>query len=598
MHKLDNQLDDFFGVNTEHTDPGHRESIHDTLTRKLSLRARLRLLPKVLSLRERYTVVSLALIAILAILATPISAYYHFTEAIPSDGGTLTEGIVGEPRLVNPLLAPTNDADRDLAALVYSGLYHYNGSGTLVPDLAKSLPEVTSDGLSYSVTIRDDAVWQDGVPITADDVIFTIQTAQNDDYGAPLVVRAAWSGITVERASDKVVIFHLKAKYAQFPTNLTLGLLPKHLWQDVKPINFQLSELNLKPIGSGPYQFKSLIKDAQGTIVTYKLAAFQKYVGGRPHIDEIDFKFFNTSDDLIGAFNNNEVQDVAGIAGADVGKLKFSSRVNLEKIKMPRYFALFFNQTQSKALSDKNVRLALGEGTDRVSIINQAVGGNAFLVDSPMMSGVLDVDPPTKQGYTYDPDQAAAVLKASGWTAGDDGTLAHGKDNTLDITITTSTFPELAQVAHIIADQWSTLGAKVTVQTLPVSQLQQVIKDRSYQVLLFGEIMTPDPDPFAIWHSSQRNYPGGNLALYSNGTADKILETARTTLNPLDRRSQYNDFQNILLADIPAVFLYSPDYIYGLSRDVHGFDVSLIALPSNRFDTIASWYLDTKRQFK
>ncbi len=595
MRKFDNQLEDFFGPGG-HADPVHTESIRDTIARKLSLKSRLRLLPKVLSRNERYVVLGLAAAVIIGIAAAPISAYYHFTVAVPATGGTLTEGIVGQPRFINPLLAPTNDADRDLTALVYSGLYRYNGKGQLVPDLAKSMPEVTSDGLSYSVTIRDNAMWQDGVPLTADDIAFTVQTAQNTDYGAPITVRAAWQGVDVERASDHVVIFRLKSKYAQFPNNLTMGILPQHLWQDIKPINFPLSELNTKPVGSGPFQFKSFVKDSAGNVVAYKFTAFPQYISGRPYIDELDIKLYGTQDELIAGFNGNDIDSIAGISGANVDKLKFTGRITLEKLKMPRYFALFFNQNQSMALADKNVRLALNDGTDRVSIINQTVDGNAFLVNSPMLGGILDINPNVKT-YDYDPAQAAQVLDASGWKVGSDGIRTKGK-NVLDVKITTSTFPELAQAAQIVADQWKALGVHVTVESLPISQLQQVIKDRSYQILLFGEILTPDPDPFPLWHSSQREGPGQNLALYSNPTADALLEEARQTLNPLDRAQKYNDFQNILIQDIPAVFLYSPDYIYGLSDRVHGFDATLLSMPSDRFSGAAQWYINTTRQFK
>ncbi|HUO75681.1 MAG TPA: ABC transporter substrate-binding protein [Candidatus Paceibacterota bacterium] len=595
MRKYDNQLEDFFGIKAG--DPHGGESIKDTITRSLSWRSRLRLLPKVLSIRERYAVLSLVIVAVLAIISIPVTAYYHFTIAVPADGGTLTEGIVGIPRLINPLLAPTNDADRDLASLVYSGLYKYNDKGQLEPDLAKSMPEITSDGLSYSITIRDDARWQDGVPVTADDVIFTVQAAQNQDYGAPLNVRAAFAGIDVKAVSDHVVIFTLRNVYAQFPGNLTLGIMPKHLWEDVKPINFLLSELNLKPVGSGPYEFKSLTKDSAGNIITYKLAANPTFYGGRPHIDELDFKFYNSEDDLIAAFNKNAIDNLSYISGVNVGNLRFPGRVNLEQLKTPSYFAVFFNQTQSKALSDKNVRLALSLATDRVSIINTALGGYGFLINSPMLDGILDINPNVKS-YDYDPDQAKAVLKADGWTPDTDGVLMHGKGNRLEISITTSDWSELGSVAQMLKTQWEAVGAEVTVQSLPITSLQQAISGRTYQSLLFGVVMTPDPDPFTIWDSSQREGSGLNFALYSNPTADKLLEDARTTLNPIDRAEKYNEFQNIVIDDIPAIFLYSPHYLYGLSRKVHGFNTTLIATPSDRFADVVQWYLNTKRQFK
>lgn len=596
MQKYDNQLEDFFAVGAGSGLTG-RETIKDALTRKLTFRSRLRLLPKVLGRTQRYIVLGFALLIVGSLLSIPVTSYYHYTSAVPANGGTIVEGILGEPRLVNPLLSQTSDADRDLASLVYSGLYRYNGEGKLVPDMARSMPEITSDGLSYSVTVRDDARWHDGVPVTADDVMFTVQTAQNSDYGTPLAVRGNWQGVTVERAGERVVIFHLKSKYAQFPNILTLGILPKHLWSDVKPSNFSLSELNIKPVGSGPMRFASLMKSELGRIVSYKLEAWEQYYGGRVHIDGIDFRFYGTEEELIAAFNENDIDNIGYLSGQNISELKFRNRINLEQLKMPRYYALFFNQTQSKALADKNVRLSLNYATDRVQIINKAMEGNAFLINSPMMGGILDINPNVTT-YDYDLEKAQSVLKAGGWIPNADGIPAKAKDNVMEFKITTSTWSELSSVAEEIKLQWEKLGVKVTIETLPITQLQQVIKDRNYQILLFGEIMNIDPDPFTMWHSSQRQEPGLNLALYNNATADRLMEEARSTLNPLERRQKYDDFQKILIEDIPAVFLYSPHFLFGLTRGVRGFETEIISTPDGRFTDVRDWYVDTTRQFR
>ena len=264
---------------------------------------------------------------------------------------------------------------------------------------------------------------------------------------------------------------------------------------------------------------------------------------------------------------------------------------------MPRYYAMYFNQTQSKALADKNVRLALNDATDRVAIINKTLDGNAFLVNSPMISGILPINTNVRS-YVYDQSKAVQVLESSGWKAEVDGIRARGTGNRLEITITTSTWPELASVAELVREQWERIGAKVIVQALPIAQLQQVMKDRSYQVLLFGAFLSLDPDPISFWHSNFREFPGQNLALYNNKTADNLLEEARQTLNPVDRYRLYDEFQRIIIEDIPAVFLYSPHNLYGIDKDIKGFKTSIIATPSERFTNARSWYIDTSRDFR
>lgn len=583
-------MDDFFGVRTEVPD---RESFKDSLGKRLSLRSRLRLLPKVLSLRERYTMLGLLAIIIISVVAIPFSAYYHYTVPVPTTGGTITEGILGEPRRINPLLLQASDVDRDIVALVFAGLMRYNGQGKLVPDLAKSHPEVTSDGLIYTVQLREDAYWHDGVRVTADDVVFTVQTAQNPDFASPQL--SNWSTVTVRKVSDFVVSFTLPQRYPQFLSNhLTMGLLPKHLWEDVRPINFPLSELNLKPIGAGPFKFKELRKDRSGSILDYQLEAHTKRHNGRPYLDGITFRFYETEEALVNAFNNNEVDSLGTLSAASVADLKFGRRIVLEQLQLPRYFALFLNQTQSEALKNKNVRLALAHATNRVDIINKVLNGNAFLVDSPLLGGILDINP-NVPSYDYDPELARSILDAAGWVPSEDGIRVRNNQR-LEFTLTTSTWHEFVSTAQLLAEQYRSIGVEMHIRTIPVSQLNRdVIAPRAYEALLFGQVLLLDPDPFTLWHSGQSQPPGGNLSLYDNKTADILLDEARQTGNPLERSAIYDEFQRVLIDDIPALFLYSPYYLYGRVAGMDGFDTTIIALPSERFTNAAEWYLKTKR---
>jgi peptide/nickel transport system substrate-binding protein len=590
-----NQLDDFFGLKPEDEQKDQKESLKESLVKKLSFESRMRLLPKVLSQRERYTILGLTLLALFSILAVPVTSYFHFTAPVPSHGGSFSEGILGEPRLINPLLAQANDADRDLTSLIYSGLMKYNEEGKLVPDLAKSAPEISSDGLSYTIYLKDNAYWHDGQKLTTEDIIFTIQTAQNPDYASPQ--RVSWQGVDIEKINDHTIRFKLKNKYAQFLNNLTVGILPKHLWQYIKPINFSLSELNVKPIGSGPYKFSKLKKDRLGAIDSYELVVNKQYYDGQPYIDTVILKFYNSEDEMIAAYNRNEVQNISFISGQNLADLKYKTRLQLDELQLPRYFGVFFNQNQSKILANKNVRIALNHATNRQAIIDGVLQGKGMVIDSPMVSGILDINDNVNT-YSYDQGKAQEILKTDGWTTTDANGIVAKKDTRLTLKLTTSTWPELMEVATMIKDQWKAVGVEVTIEALPISQLQQVIKDREYQMLLFGEILNIDPDPFSLWHSSQKRDPGLNLALYDNKTADTILEQARQTINPLERRNRYDEFQKIVIDDAPAVFLYSPYYLYGQSKSVKGVSTSLISMPSDRFANIEKWYIDTSRSLK
>jgi peptide/nickel transport system substrate-binding protein len=594
------QLDDFFGISSPEEGPENKPKKHmglkDVIDRNnKSIKARLRLLPKILSQKERYLIFAFLVAIAGGLISIPIISYYHYTKPIAANGGTMTEGIVGEPRHINPLI-PQTDADRDLIRLIYSGLFKYNEEGKLVPDLAKSY-EISPDELNYTVYLKENAEWHDDEPVTADDIIFTVETAQNTDYGS--LQRINWQGVELEKANDRTVIFKLKNKYAQFLNNLTLPIIPKHLWENIQPINFALSDLNLKPIGSGPFKFKKLQKDKSGKIVLYELSAFQNFYDGRPFVDTVRVKFYESEDGLIEAYNNNEMDNIGLISPNNLKKIKFRQRLNVQSIRMPRYFGVFFNQNQSKVLSDKNVRLALAYATDREALIGKILEGQGEIANSPMVGTIFDMNDEVKK-YEYNKDLAAENLKKAGWEATDEnGVLVKntGKkdEEKLTIKLTTSTWPELTQVANQLKEQWKLVGIDLEVDILPTSELQQSIKERNYQMLLFGEILNLDPDPFSLWHSSQKRDPGLNLALYDNTAADTILEDARKTLNPEERIKKYNDFQKLVTEDVPALFLYSPYYLYGQSKKINGFGNKTISTPSDRFFNIQGWFIDTKR---
>ena len=312
--------------------------------------------------------------------------------------------------------------------------------------------------------------------------------------------------------------------------------------------------------------------------------------------------------ELIQAYNNGDIKNFGSISATGLNSIRFLGQLNLNSLKLPRYFAVFLNQNHSEQLSDKNVRLALSHATDKDSIISDVLSGKASRVDSPMLPGILDI-PAEGKKFNFDPNLANQILDNSGWTLSGDTRQKSlpstaRKDQTsedplkLRLELTTSDWPELVRVANQLKEQWRSIGFDVTIKSLPLGELQQTIKERSYDALLFGEVLALDPDPFSFWHSSQKKDPGLNLALYDNKDADKILEEARQTLNPSSRLMKYNELQNIIIEDIPAIFLYSPDYIYSQSKEIKGNTGLYISSPSERFNKLGDWYIETKRVVK
>ena len=570
---------------------GFIKKAKDLLKKYFLDKKQLKNLPKFLSDKERYLVIGLAFVILLSLLAIPIGYYFSITRAAPDYGGKFTEGLIGEPRFINPLLLQT-DTDRDLEQLIYSGLLKNDGKGNFAPDLAESFA-ISEDGLTYRFNLRKNAKWHDGRSFTAEDVVFTIKTAQTEDFKSPQ--RINWLGVEVIKIDDWTIEFKLKNPYAQFVNNLTLGILPSHLWQDVKPANFVLSELNLKPIGTGPYKFFKLRKDKLGRVTSYELTENKDYYWSRPFIESIEFRFYSTEEDLIQSFNLSGVDNISGISPTNLKSLRFPGKVEFKNLKIPRYFAIFFNQNQSDVLSDKNIRLALAHSINKDKII-ESISGGGLKVDSPVLPEIFDEFNKNIKIYDYNPDFAKQILDNSGWQDQDGDGIREKGNRKLEIEFIVPSRKELMEISEQLKKDWTNIGISINLINAPIFELQQkYIQSRTYQMLLFGEVLNIEPDPFSFWHSSQKRDPGLNLALYDNKGADKLLEEARQTLNPVVRAGKYNDFQNLVIEDLPSVFLYSPNYIYPKAKKIKGLEDELLGLPSERFVNIHKWYIETKR---
>lgn len=554
---------------------------------------------QILSQKEKITIMALFVVIIATSLTWTITSYIKNTMPGPGFGGTYHEAILGEPRYINPIIAQTNDVDRDLSQLIFSGLMKYDVKGNLQADLAEKY-EISEDGRTYTFYLRKDVKWHDGADFKADDVVFTIKTIQNIEYRSP--IRINWQGVSVEKVDDYTVKFILNNIYAPFLENTAVGIAPKHIWQDIDPSNFPLAEFNLKPVGSGPYQLKKLEKDKLGQIKSVELESYGNYHLGKGYIKKLKLSFYESPEIMIQMYNNKLVDGLNFLSAKSKDKIK--NNINIYFLKSPRYFAIFFNQNQSRALADKTVRLALNYATDKRDIVSNVLLNDAEVIDSPMLSSLTGYTAQTKI-YDFALEHAINILDEAGWRDfnGDgfrekefEKNKKEKETEPLEITLTTTSWPELVEVAEKLKDDWQKIGVKTNIEIVDVGGIQQEhIKPRKYQALLFGQILSSSPDPFSFWHSSQKKDPGLNLALYDNDKVDKLLEEARQTLDDNERAKKYEEFQQLLIEDAPVVFLYSPYYLYAVSEKVKGIDIENVVTPSQRFSDVNKWYIKTTR---
>ncbi len=517
----------------------------------------------------------------------------------PAEGGSFSEGIVGSPRFINPVLS-TSDLDRDLSSLIYSGLLKIGPDNTLLPDLAESY-EISSDSLTYTFTLKDKAYFSDGEKVTADDIIFTINKIQDSVIKSPK--RPAFYDVSIEKTSDNKIQFTLKKPYPPFLQNLTVGILPKKLWGNFSSDEFTQSQLNLDPIGSGPYKVGSYKTSQNNMLVTrtsYELVPFNKYVSIRPYIDKIDFKFYKDEGSLIDAYNSGAVEAISSISPNKISSLVKQNGQVIKTSPLPRVFGTFFNQSQSEVLAQKEVRQALDLSVDKQKIVDQVLSGYGNTINGPIPKGLLGDEDDLN---VYDPNQASLILGKAGWTKGADGVLQKvvSKKKTLRLTITISTLnsPDLSLAADLIKQDWEKIGASVDIKKYDFGDLEQnIIRPRKFEALLYGMVIGRDLDFFAFWHSSQRNDPGLNISMYANSKVDKLLEDARKVTDDSKRTDDYLSFEKEVKNDVPAVFLYSPDFIYVIPDKIKNTDDPMITLPYERFQNIDNWYIETNNLWK
>jgi len=647
---------------------------------------------KILTKKEKVIVCVLLAFFVASALFLTLNFYFKNTEIKAAFGGSFTEGVVGSPRFINPIYGDISDTDRDLVQLIFSGLMKYSDSGEIIPDLVKEY-KILEEGRVFEIYLKEDIFWQDGEKLTADDVVFTIETIQNPEYKSPL--RAAWVGVDIEKISNLSLRLKLKDPSAIFLENLTVKILPRHIWQNIPPGSFPLSIYNLQPVGSGPYQLKNIRQDKVGNIQSLTLSENTKYFGEKPNIKEITFYFFNNEEELLQAAQRKEIQ---GFSLLDPRNYELFKKSDLEAhaFSLPRYFAIFFNPEKSEILANEKVREALNYGTNKEELVKIGLQDQGKIVNSPILPEIYGFNPPSNL-YEFNKERAEDILEKAGFikdengkrskiikrdsafqfkselTAGSQGLevkelqkclsappaggpdiypegevngifdqktkeavirfqkkyakeilepwgfktgtgivskstrkklnsvcdLSPEKTLPLKISLTIPNQPFLVEVANLIKKQWESLGAEITIEAFDIQTLEKdIIKPRNYQALFFGEVLLALPDPLPFWHSLQVKYPGSNLSLYENKDVDKLLEEARQSLNQGVRAEKLEEFQDILISNSPAVFLYSQDYIYLASKKIKGIDGKMIVDPSKRFSNIGNWYIKTQRAWK
>ncbi len=611
--------------------------VKKTQTRSVPALAQVKYLFHFLSKKEKIFFTACFSVAVISVFALAGLFLLNHLMMIPKAGGEYSEAMIGQPKFLNPIYASASDVDDDISSLIYAGLFQYDREGNLRPAIAESF-SVSTDTKSYDIKIRRNIRFADGEPLTANDVMYTIDLIQNPKVASPLL--QAFQGVTLTRINDYEVRFTLKAPFAPFLGTLTVGILPEHVWSESGPESLHLSKNNLQPIGAGPWKFLKLVKDSTGRIDSLTLSQNSQYFGEKPLLQTLRFKFFDEYGSALEALRSQNIDALSFLPKDSTTRLN-NKYLNFYQLQLPEYTALFFNSTYQPNLKKDDVRLALTKAIDKNTIITKALDGLAKPINSPFPENSLGYDENAKRIETNVNDAMALLDKK--WTriapeeyfnlrrdalikesqknssstisAADDENIRNAirsemdptqlfyrkdKDNNiLQITITTADTEEYSRVAEQIASMWETIGVKTSIEKVATGQLaRESIKNRAYDVLLYSEIVGSDPDPFPFWHSSQTEFPGLNLAGFSDRNADKLLEDGRAASDNAIRKDLYKKFQNILVDSASAVFLYSPIHTMAINKEVRGVTLGAIKAPADRYAKLSNWYIKTKLKWK
>jgi peptide/nickel transport system substrate-binding protein len=524
----------------------------------------------------------------------------------PVEGGVYTEALVGSILRLNPILDDFNQTDQDVNRLLYRGIVRFDSNGLPQADLADRIA-ISADARLYTVTLRSDAKWHDGTDVSADDVIYTFSKFQDAGYPGSTDLHEFWQAISIVRLDDLNVQFQLPEPYAPFLDYLETGLLPEHLLRGVRASELIDHPFNLEPIGTGPFEFESYLRDLDGTLLGVSLTAYDQFYLQRPFLERIEFRFYELESDALEAYKAGEVQGIGGLTINAVTEALAIPGLNLHSSRYPRSALVFLNtaHTEKAFLGEKEVRKALLLGTDRQKLVDQLLAGQALVATSPVLPGGWAFASEAS-AVSYDPRLAGEILDEADWllpVGAAPGTAEFVRSREdgglLSIRLTYLNSPVAQAVAEMLRADWRSLGFQVEMEPVSGSDaLRSKLDDRDFDAILAEIDLSgfPDPDPYAFWHDSQAQN-GQNYSSFTDRNISIWLEQARTTPDLERRSAYYRDFQIRFSDQVPAILLYHPIYSFGISAEVQGVSMGPITNPSDRYQNVADWFLLVRRGF-
>jgi peptide/nickel transport system substrate-binding protein len=538
---------------------------------------------------RRFVVTWLLLLVLLAGCVTAqirsLGAYYQMPAPVP--GGTYTEGILGSFTNANPLYA-TSQVDLAVSKLLFAGLFTYDQANNLKGDLAESIKS-DDRGIVYTVTLKPNLRWQDGKPLTAEDVAFTYNVIENPDAQSPFL--SSWQGIQVKAVDKRTILFTLPSQLSSFPYSLTNGIVPKHILGQYSVRSLRSLQFNTsKPVGAGPFSLNAL--EVTGTDATNReeriaFTPFADYNGGKPKLDRLVIHSFRDQDQMLSSYRMRDINAMVGLTKVpDQIAADASSRIYNIPLTAA---AMTFFRTTSPILSDKTVRQALVRATDTKRIIDN-LDYPTLPVREPILQSQVGYNAAYGQ-FGFDLAAAQSQLQQAGWVPGSDG-IRRKDGKALSFNLYAQDNSEYATVAKELSKQWRRAGVDAKVSLKSSTDFQVTLSSHDYDALLYGISIGKDPDVYVYWDSKNADVRSAgrlNFSEYKSGAADAALQSGRTRTDPTLRMIKYQPFLQAWRDDAPAVGLYQPRFLYISHSKVYGLSEHAINAETERYTNVQNW---------
>lgn len=492
-------------------------------------------------------------------------------------GGTIIIGTTGDVDSFNPLFNESAMA-QEITHLLLLGLADLNDKSEFVPELARSW-RFSEDHLQLTYRLRKDAVWSDGVPVTAADVKFTFDLLRDTTVASPR------QGVTeyiksVHTPDAHTVVFEFTRAYPDQMFDTAGEILPKHVFKDVPPHEIRSHPFGRTPIASGPYRLKRWVSQQ-----FIELVPNERYFGERPYLQRIVFKIVPDQSNLLMQLQSGEVDMMLGVPPSEVQQLKKSNpNLNIYPVSGRVYYYLGYNEKRP-VFADKTVRQALTMAIDRRAIIDAFLYGFGKPCLGPIPPMIQWVSRSGQDPFQYAPQKSRQLLAQQGWQDTDGDGWLDKDGRTFSFTIKTNAGNQLrADVAVILQEQFRRIGVKVDIQTLEWTALMDELREKQFDAYMGGWSTSFNVDLTPIFHSSATDL--FNFVSYANPQVDRLIEAGREELDIEKAGEIWGEAQKLIYEDQPYSFLFWIDKVVAVNKQFK----NVTPIPLSLIYDIEKWY--------